>query len=126
MSLSIAGSPQFFWSRFVNELKKVGDRLKKKSRLVAQNYSDKGAATIATKAPTVQGFSQLVALFITASIPSMMAYTRDVTQARVQSHTPLQRYVYIRAPAELVLGPVRFSRLSSRCIRFQRVGSTGI
>lgn len=33
----ILGSPRIFGSRFVEELKKVGDRLKKKISLVAQN-----------------------------------------------------------------------------------------
>ena len=45
-----------FGSRFIDELKKVGDKLKQKSRLIAQNYEDQGATTIATKAPTVQRF----------------------------------------------------------------------
>lgn len=35
-----AQGKRVFGSRFVEVLKKVGDRLKRKSRLVAQNYSD--------------------------------------------------------------------------------------
>lgn len=55
-------SPQNFRSRLVDELKKVGSNLKKKSRLIAQNYADEGANTISTKAPTVQRLLQRVSL----------------------------------------------------------------
>ena len=101
----IKGEPRIFGSRFVDELKKVGDRLKKKSRLVAQNYADDDATAIATKAPTVQRFAQRVALSIAASYPELIPYTRDITQAYIQSHTDLERDVYIRAPKELGLQP---------------------
>ena len=101
----IPTTARIFGSRFVDELKKVGDRLRKKSRLVAQNYADDGAASIATKAPTVQRFSQRVALSLAASMPPLEAYTRDITQAYIQSHTQLERDVHIRAPNELGLPP---------------------
>lgn len=52
----IYGEPRIFGSRFVNELKKVGKQLRKKSLLVAQNYADKGAASIATKALRFSAF----------------------------------------------------------------------
>ena len=94
---------RIFGSRFVDELKKVGDDLRKKSRLIAQNYADEGAATIPTKAPTVQRFSQRIALSIAASISHMNTYTRDITQAYIQSQTQLERDVYIKAPDELGL-----------------------
>lgn len=55
----------------------------KKSRFVAQNYADMGASTIATKATTVQRFSQRVALFLAASTANMHTYTQDVTQAYI-------------------------------------------
>lgn len=67
----------------------MGERLRHKYRLVAQNYADKGAAAISTKAPTVQRFSQRLSLNIAASLPEMSTYTRDVTQAYIQSNTPL-------------------------------------
>lgn len=38
-------------------------------------------------------------------MPSKTTYTRDITLAYVQSHTPLERDVYIRTPTELGLGP---------------------
>lgn len=58
----------------------VGDKVKKTSRLVAQNYSDEDATILATKAPTVQRFSQLAALSIAAYILGLIPYTTDVTQ----------------------------------------------
>lgn len=101
----LKGNPRIFGCRFVDELKKVGSELKKKSRLVAQNYSDHDATEIGTKAPTIQRFSQRVALSIAASSPLMLPYTRDITQAYIQSHTDLEREVYIKAPPELNLPP---------------------
>ena len=100
---TIRPTARIFNSRFVDELKKVGDQLKKKSRLVAQNYADIGATSIPTKAPTVQRFSQRIALCIAACLPHLKPFTRDITQAYIQSHTDLEREVYIRAPRELGL-----------------------
>lgn len=94
---------QIFGSPFVDELKMVGDNERKKSRLVAQNYSDDDASSIATKAPTVQRFSKRATLSISASIPTMVPYTRDITQAYIQSHTELERTMYIRATKDLGL-----------------------
>lgn len=54
----IDGRTRIFGSKFVDELKRMGDRLKKKSRPVAQIYADEKAATIATKAPQTKRFSQ--------------------------------------------------------------------
>ena len=82
---TIKGSKRIFGSRFIDELKRAGDILKKKSRLVAQNYADEDATYIATKAPTVQRFSQRVALSLAASFPKMKTYTRDITQAYIQA-----------------------------------------
>lgn len=42
----IKGDVWIFGSRFVDELKKVGDKLKKNSRLIAQNYANDGAKSI--------------------------------------------------------------------------------
>ena len=92
-----------FGCRFIDELKKVGDRIRKKSRLVAHNYADEDTTSIATKAPTVQRFSQRVALCIGASLPRLKGFARDVTQAYIQSNTKLERVVYIKAPLELGL-----------------------
>lgn len=45
---------RIFASRFIYELKNVGDKLRKKLMLVVLNYDGSGALTIATKAPNVQ------------------------------------------------------------------------
>lgn len=94
---------RIFGSRFVDDLKRVGESLKRKSRLVAQNYSDDEATCIPTKAPTVQRFTQRLAMALASSLPGTTTYTRDVTQAYIQSKTNLEREVYIRAPKELGL-----------------------
>ena len=38
-------------------------------------------------------------------MPKMNKYTRDITQAYIQSRSQLEREVYIRAPTELGLEP---------------------
>lgn len=77
--------------------------MRRKSRLVAQNYCDEDAGIIPTKAPTIQRFSQRILLSLTASIPDMQVFTRDVTQAYIQRNKPLQIPVYIEAPKEMGL-----------------------
>lgn len=96
-------SPRIFCSSFFNELKKVGNNLKRKSRLVAQNYENEGAASISIKAPTVQLFLHLLSLFIASLSLRMTRYTCDVTQDYIQSHTSLEPQFFIRAPREINL-----------------------
>lgn len=79
MGLRILGS------RFIDELKKADNRLRRKSRLVAQNYNEADDARISTKAPTFQRYSQRLLVSLAASFPEMRLFTRDVTQAYVQS-----------------------------------------
>lgn len=81
----IKGNTKIFCSRFVDELKKAGEEVRLKSRLVAQNYADEDAAYIPTKAPTIQRFSQRISLSLSASFPNMATYTRDITQSYIQS-----------------------------------------
>lgn len=47
-----------FGSRFVDEIKKAAHGLRNNSRWVSQNYSDEVSTMIATKAPSIQSFSQ--------------------------------------------------------------------
>ena len=81
-------------ARFV-DTEKAG---KKKSRLVAQAYFDAGAASIATKSPTVARAHQRTALALAPSLfrSGKKLYVRDVRQAYTQSDTPLKRDVYLR------------------------------
>lgn len=99
----IVGEERIFGSSFVDELKKVGEHIRRKIRLVAHIYPDEGAATIEKNSPTAQRLSQFFALFITTWTPGMMTYTLDVTQEYIQSHTPLERDPYIPAPSEMRL-----------------------
>lgn len=96
---------RIFGSRFIDQLKKIEDGRIKKSRLVAQNYSDAKATEISTKAPTIQRSSQRLLLSIAASLKNTRPFTRDVTQAYLQSETNLERDVYISAPEEMNLPP---------------------
>lgn len=102
---NITGHPRIFGSRFVDELKWIKHGLRNKSRLVAQNVADEGATFIATKAPTVQRFLERICLSLTASLPTMTAYARDITQAYIQSSSNLERAIYMLPPPELRLSP---------------------
>lgn len=72
--------------------------MRNKLRLVAHIYGDKDATLIASKAPTVQRFSQRVFLFLVASLPGYIGFSRDVIQAYVQARKTLERAVYIKTP----------------------------
>lgn len=84
-------------------MKKAREGLRKKPVLVAQNYWDLGASRIATKAPTVQRETQRFLLALVLSNQHMTVYSRDVTQAYIQSDKTLERPFYIRAPVEMYL-----------------------
>lgn len=99
----IPPNTRIFGSRFIDDLKKIGRRLKQKSRLVAQNYMDEEAAEMGTKAPTIQRFSQRLLIALAASIPETYTATRDITQAYVQSRSRLERPVFIKPPKEMNL-----------------------
>lgn len=88
-----------FGSRFINELKCVGEALIKKSRLIAQNYADDGAISNASSAPTVQKLSQRVLISIAAAFPELRTFVRDITQAYLQARTQVERLLFISAPA---------------------------
>lgn len=96
---------QIFGSRFVDELKEASMGKVKKSRLVAQNYSDEVATRIATKAPIVKGSSQRLIRNLAASIPKMNSFARNITQKYIQNNTELERNVYIFAPPEMKIPP---------------------
>lgn len=45
---------RFFISRFFDELKGIGESLRRNSRLVVQKYEDEAATEISTRAQTIQ------------------------------------------------------------------------
>lgn len=91
-------------TRFVDVLKKKDDgSVVAKSRLVAQNYCDKQAIHIPTKAPTISRCGQRLGLCIAAMNPDADSYIRDVTQAYIQSKTSLERNVYLQPPSGMNL-----------------------
>lgn len=87
----IPTSSQLFGSRFVNELKKVDDRLKKTLRLIAQNCSYDDATSRPKKEPRVKRFSQPFVISLAASLPLLHIhpYTRNITQEYAQLHIEL-------------------------------------
>jgi hypothetical protein len=95
---------RIFNSRFVDEIKHPGTAdAYEKSRLVIQAYNDQDKTLVLTQSPTIQRMSQRIILALTASIPHCHLYLRDITQAYVQSNTPLNRKFFIRPPPELDL-----------------------
>jgi hypothetical protein len=95
---------RIFNSRFVDEIKypDTSDAYEK-SRLVIQAYNDHDKTLMLTQSPTIQRMSQRIILALTAFIPDCHLYLRDITQAYVQSKTPLNRQFFIRSPPELDL-----------------------
>lgn len=94
-----------FGSRFVDELKRAEKegRLIRKSRLVAQKYSDINVSERATKALTIQRFFQILLISLAASMDNMTIFSRDVTEAYVHSESKLERPVFIKPPKYMVL-----------------------
>lgn len=85
----IGGYPLIFGFRFVDELKKDCDRLKNRSRFVAQNYADEIAASLATRALTLQRLSQRLSPCLASISYHCDSYTRYIAVAYIQSHTSL-------------------------------------
>lgn len=65
---SIGQDTRLFQSNLVDFQKLVDNGYRYKGRLVAQNYGDKQAATIATNVPTIQCFKQRPDLALEASM----------------------------------------------------------
>lgn len=107
----IPGNPCIFGSIFVDVMKRVGEVLSKRSRLVVQNYADMGTSSIATKAPTVQRFSKRLSFSLTFPLGKMTPFTRDITQSYFQSSTCLKRDVLMKVRKELGLQDDRVLRV---------------
>jgi hypothetical protein len=96
---------RIFNSRFVDEIKHSGTPdVYEKSRLVIQAYNDHDKTLVLTQSPTIQRMSQRIILALTAcTMSDCHLYLRNITQAYVQSKTPLNRQFFIRPPSELNL-----------------------
>lgn len=92
---------RIFGILFVDKLKKDYYVALFKSRLVARNYGDKDVAIGATKAPTVQRFSQRLMFAISTSYPNTAPFLPDISQAYPQSETFIRWDVYIRPTTEM-------------------------
>lgn len=75
---SILRGTQIFGSRFVGIIKPSSAGIQYKSRLVAQNYEDKEAASSSTKARTVQQFTQRLVFSLVACLRKTTSHTRVV------------------------------------------------
>jgi hypothetical protein len=94
---------RIFNSRFVDEIKHLSTSdAYEKFRLVVQAYNNQGKTLILTQSSTNQRMSQRIILALAAIIKHNL-YLRDITQAYVQSKTPLNREFFIRPPFELNL-----------------------
>lgn len=71
--------------------------------LVARNYNDREAASIATKAPTVQRFKQRIVSSIAAFFGHMRCHKGDISQAYTQSQSFMDWNLYIQTPMEVKL-----------------------
>lgn len=102
---AIPASALVFGSRFIAQLEKSEDGTRCKTRLVAHNYAEDWARFIATKAPTVQRLHTRLLFSLAASIRYTSTFSRDISQANIQSPSDLVHDVYIITPAELHLHP---------------------
>lgn len=92
---------RIFKSRFVDTLKLAGTpQAFEKSRLVIQGYNDSAKSEVLTQSPTIQRSSQRL-LFPIALIKGLDFYTRDITQAYIQSKTSLSQNTFVTPPVEL-------------------------
>lgn len=72
-----------FGSKFVDDIKPVNIGVRYKCRLAARNYRDDQAATITTKAPTVQQLTQRFIQSMAASLKYTSTYTGNITSAYI-------------------------------------------
>lgn len=97
----VPSGSRVFNARFVDNMKRAGEGLRKKSRFVSQSYSDEEATTIPTKETTGQRLSQRTTLSIASSDDALDAILRDIIQAYIQAVSTLTRRVFILAPKEM-------------------------
>ncbi|XP_044722189.1 polyprotein [Hirsutella rhossiliensis] len=82
---------RLFKARMVREVKGLGPTTRpyEKSRLVIQGYNDRDKGNILTQSPTVQRAAQRLLLSIALLAGEASVFLRDITQAYIQSKTPL-------------------------------------
>lgn len=92
-------------SRFIDMLKQSHDENRRKSRLISQNYGTKAQGVYPQRPLQSNFFTHRTILRISPSIPHARAFTRDNTQAYVQSEKQLEHPVYIQQPREMCQPP---------------------
>ncbi len=101
---SVPEDLRVYGTKWVDRIKHLEDGSPyMKSRLVSQNYRDSAATTIPTRSPTISRWAQWLALCFAAMCPEIDSYTRNISQAYVQSEDKLSREVYLEPPAEMDL-----------------------
>ena len=100
---SVPKGTRVYGTRWVDAIKMVDGKEVEKSRLVAQNVRDKGAAAIPTRSPTVSRMGQRMLVATASLYPHHSSYVRDISQAYIQSSTTLERDVYLKPPPEMNL-----------------------
>ena len=96
---------RIFNSRLVHEIKGKTTVPYEKSRLVIQAYNDEGKEMILTQSPTIQRASQRLIMALAPSLlkspQKIRLFLRDITQAYVQSTTPVNRLILANLPKEM-------------------------
>ena len=100
---TLSGRQRLFGCRFVDEIKYKDGQPYEKSRLVIQAHHDQGKKDILTQSPTIQRASQRIIVCLSMLLP-MKLYTRDISQAYVQSTTNLARQLFVKPPKDVNLG----------------------
>ncbi|KAI1007486.1 hypothetical protein K3495_g734 [Podosphaera aphanis] len=96
------GDHRIFNARMVREIKgKASSSPYEKSRLVIQGYSDSDndKKMILTQSPTIQRV--ILSLFLSIKKRNINLWTRDITQAYIQSQSLLNRTIYSYLPKEM-------------------------
>ena len=98
---SVPKGARIFGTRWIDALKTVDGKTYEKSRIVARNFRDKEAGSVATKAPTVTRIGLRMSVSLAAMFPEFRTYLRDISQAYTQSSSDLIRHVFLRPLPEM-------------------------
>jgi hypothetical protein len=101
---NVSRDVRIFNFRFLDEIKHSRtSNAYEKLRLMIQTYNDQDKTLIFTQFLTIQKMSQRIIHVLTTCTSDCHLYLRDITQAYVQSKTPLNREFFIRSSRELNL-----------------------